>query len=52
MKTAPQILEHYFWFAINWKEVDPMLKAMRHYARVKSEKAYEEWYKTAINQMK
>lgn len=44
MKTAPQILEHYT--QIDWKELhsfwwvlkDDILKAMRHYARVKSEK--------------
>lgn len=45
MKTAPQILEYYT--EIDWNEVhsfwwvikEDILKAMRHYARVKNEKS-------------
>ncbi len=58
MKTAPQILEYYT--EIDWNELhsfwwvikEDILKAMREYARIKWDKLYEEWYKTAINQMK
>lgn len=52
LRTAPQILEHYANWQIFRIDYDNVLKAMRHYARVKSDKAYEEWYQTAINQMK
>lgn len=55
LKTAPQILEYYTAISnwvLWWSKYTAILKAMRHYARVKSDKAYELWYKTAINQMK
>lgn len=52
LKTAPQILEHYFpdldRFYLD--EQEGILKAMRHYARVKSEKAYEEAYQSFVEQ--
>lgn len=54
LRTAPQILEHYLGYRLSDIGLleESILKAMRHYARVKSDKAYEEWYQTAINQMK
>lgn len=52
LKTAPQILEHYIGYIGIGDYTDNILKAMRHYARVKSDKAYELGYQTAINQMK
>jgi|DEB19_MinimDraft_3_1074340.scaffolds.fasta_scaffold42258_2 hypothetical protein len=48
LRTAPQILEHY---SLHCATDDYMLKAMRHYARVKSDKAYELGYQTALKQL-
>lgn len=53
LKTAPQILEHYV--KIDWEELqfwlalqDEILKAMRSYAKYKSDIAYEKWFQTAL----
>ena len=40
LRTAPQILEHYHAMFPLYKR-DEILKAMRLYARIKSDKAYE-----------
>lgn len=44
LKTAPQILEHYFpyWSIHNWNTSKKnAIKAMRHYARIRIEKERE-----------
>jgi|GEM_PF-3338032 len=52
LKTASQFLEHYYKDSYFLDNYEDFLKAMRHYARVKSDIAYEKGYQTAINQMK
>ncbi len=47
IKTAPQILEHYLGYTGIGDYTDNILKAMRHYARVKIEKEYEKLYQEA-----
>jgi len=52
LKTAPQILEHYFpeiLFSAFWKHEKPILKAMRHYARVKS--SHKAIYGTSLDEI-
>jgi len=56
LSTAPQILEHYLqraWIldCVPDCEVEAILKAMRRYARVKSDIAYELGYQTALKQL-
>lgn len=54
LKTAPQILEHYVLEKILWitpSQQKILLEAMRHYARVKSDKSYELGYQTALKQL-
>lgn len=54
LKTAPQILEHYMpnWFKIKKSSFidEAILKAMRHYARVKSNKVIENYTKIDMEQ--
>lgn len=53
LKTAPQILEHYYTYGMSLKYGKiQILKAMRCYSKYKSDIAYEKGYQTAINQMK
>lgn len=54
LKTAPQILEHYVWentlycIDIPSEFSDVLLKAMRHYARIKSDKAKDVTYSSTV----
>jgi len=56
MKTATQILEHYLYKKFkcypNVNQIQACMEAMRHYARVKSDKAYELGYQEALKQLK
>lgn len=52
LRTAPQILEHYSEWQIWRVEKEQAIKAMRVYAKYKSDIAYEKGYQAAINQMK
>lgn len=56
LATAPQILEHYLYKKFkcypNVNHIQACLEAMRHYARVKSDKAYELGYQEALKQLK
>lgn len=54
LKTASQILKHYVWWSlgIDSQDRENILKAMRVYAKYKSDLAYEKGYQVAINQMK
>ena len=52
LRTAPQILENYCSDMNLFNYQECMIKAMRCYAKYKSDIAYEKGYQTAINQMK
>lgn len=51
LKTAPQILEHYTTWYYYWRQIKEILKAMRCYAKYKSDVAYEKWFQTALKML-
>ena len=55
LATAPQILEHYLYKKFkcypNVNQIQACVEAMRSYAKYKSDKAYEEWFQTALKML-